>query len=243
MSKFLGWLKTRFATFDLVPDYFGALAQSWQDVLWGASMPAIAFGLYWAFYEPSAKVLTIFFVAVMFVAGYYIWRADHLRLMPKLTISKFILEETGLAGVPVRSIYIHILPVCLTDAPVSGCEGRLLRIHKWSTTSNAWELTPFNEPLELNWSWRGAVPITIQPGIDQRLNVCFITSTGQMVADVKDSIIPIRGQSVLNGTDRFRFDIKITANECPPVDAVVEVQGGVPWNKPTVVLTVAAMPL
>src|SRR5207237_953601 len=107
-------------------------------------------------------------------------------------------QETPTTHPIVRSLYVHILPACLTDAPVNGCKGSLLRIHKWSSGKGTWELTPFDEPLDLNWSLRGAEPITIQAGIDRRLNICFITSTGQMIPDVRDGVIPMRGQSVLN---------------------------------------------
>jgi hypothetical protein len=52
----LRWLKRRFGTFDLLPQYFKAAHPQFLDILWGigvgAAVPYVIFGLYSLFKTP-----------------------------------------------------------------------------------------------------------------------------------------------------------------------------------------------
>lgn len=88
-AKTRRWLRSRFKTFDLLPEYFEAMRPEFSDVFWGvgvgAALPYLIYALYSQFAYPLVNWLAI--VGAVFLGGYYLWRADHLRLEKKLEIS------------------------------------------------------------------------------------------------------------------------------------------------------------
>lgn len=94
-----------------------------------------------------------------------------------------------------------------------------------------------NQPLDLEWSYRPNLPeITLEPNAGQRLNVCksherLILLTPTLV------MYPAVARSVFDSTGVFRFDIKVTADDCKPVDVSVRVSiDGRRWDDPFVEL-------
>jgi hypothetical protein len=90
MSKVGQWFKRRFKELDHLEEYFPLLFTRWQAAIWGGSVLAVAFG--WRFITsdwPYPVKLTACVVALFF-AGYYVWRADHVRLQPAFAITKVI---------------------------------------------------------------------------------------------------------------------------------------------------------
>lgn len=230
MRQIYRWLKNRVETSVLLPNYIGAIAKQWMNILFGETVVGVIFLVWWALGTPP---LILIFVVAMFVAGYFAWRADHVRLIPRFEIKEFYIQPTP-TSIPHESrVYIQVLPTCLTEVPVSECRGHLLRVCKWSDAKNEWESTELNEPLNLAWSMHDASPLILQPGVGQRLNVCWIDNYGHIVPDIPTGL-PLRSASVFNSTDRFRFDIRVTARDCPPVDVFVVVQMGNEWNRPLV---------
>jgi len=70
------WLRTRFQTFDLLPEYLGAIIEEWMNILFGETIVGAGFLIWWALTNPKNPPLIAVFVVAMFVAGYYVWRAD-----------------------------------------------------------------------------------------------------------------------------------------------------------------------
>jgi hypothetical protein len=234
MRKLGRWFRRRLHTFDLLPDYFTAIAQRWQDVLWGASVPAVMFLLWWALGSPPNWALILIFVVTMFVAGYYVWRMDHLRLMPRLTITEALTQHTPTSGPagPGSALYIQVVPKCLSDAQVEECIGHLLSVKRLHDSD--WQPTEINEPLLLKWSNDDdCLPKTIYPNVPRRLNVFAIHSNQQFM--MCTNVMPLRGTGTLNTTDTFRFHIKLTAKDCEPVDVALKVKIGSQWNKPELI--------
>jgi hypothetical protein len=232
MRQFFHWFRKRVQTFELFPDYFDAIAQRWQDLLWGASVLAIAFSLWWFLGNPPTWTIAVYLAGVMLVAGYYTWRADHVRLVPRFEIKNVCTEPTPTSDPKESRVYIQVLPECLTEAPVNECQGHLVRVRKWSN-ADGWRETQINEPLDLAWSMHDASPLTLHPGVPQRLNVCWITNQGKITPDAPKGV-PLRAAEVFNTTDKFRFEIRVTAKNCPPVDAFVVLQMGRQWDQPIV---------
>lgn len=85
MHPLRSWLTTRFKTFSLVPVYFGAIAKQWMNVLFGETLVAVIFLLWWALGSPP---LVLIFVSAMFVAGYFAWQSEHLRLQQKIEVTQ-----------------------------------------------------------------------------------------------------------------------------------------------------------
>jgi hypothetical protein len=76
-----------------IPAYFLAIKESGWEVLWGAGMIGIAFGIATLRWSPSWQALGYVIALVVFVAGYQLWRDHYLRLQPKLRVSKVIAQK------------------------------------------------------------------------------------------------------------------------------------------------------
>jgi len=99
----------------LMPDYFRALAKEWFNILFGETLVGIGFLIWWALGAPTNHALVVVFVLAMFVAGYYAWRADHLRLETKIEIAQLHTQEWTIpqgsvnAGHLARAYYFEVL--------------------------------------------------------------------------------------------------------------------------------------
>lgn len=229
----------KFRDFDLLPEYFRAIAGQFQRILWGPALIAVVFVIASLLGALPKWIAIIYLVAVMFVAGYYVWRADHLRLMPKVAATRIHIQPTPcILG---RGVYVQIEPECLTESPLEECQGYLIRVlHKWPVGSGIgngeWEPTEVNEPQPLGWSLGNPAPRTLIPGIPQRLNVFWIYSEEPRFIQPCVEPMPLRSHDVLTQQGSFRFEVKIRAKNCPAVDVAIEVERGDPWDKPKVTL-------
>ncbi len=231
--RVLRWFKRQFKSFDLLPQYVTAAGNQLQNILWGALLPFLVWGIWFIVANPPTWVNVTAVVAALFMAGYYVWRADHVRLMPKFEIREFYTQHTptmdrNTGQSTGASMWVQLVPRCLTEAEVVDCQGHLQRVRKWSN-ANGWEETEINETLELFWSHSGDIPtpITLHPGIERRLDVFFIHTSNGVITPVVHPV-PLRAIGVFNpqgnGPHVFRFDIKVTARDCPDVDLSLQVQ-------------------
>src|SRR5271157_521810 len=211
----------------LLPQYLRAIkAQAWE-IAWGESLPAIAFCLWWAMRSTPMPTLYIvlFFGGALMLAGYYTWRADHIRLIPKLDFHPQVITEIVPTLGGEKALYVQVLPRCLTDTPVEHCQGHLLRVLK--LVGGSWESTLLNQPLDLMWSYHDSAPRTLYPGIDQRLNVLWV-SVDIICPAVEPEQTPARGNLIFTTNDTFRFDVRVTAKDCPPIDISIRALVGDP---------------
>ncbi len=93
MWRFFKWLNKRFGTFDLLPEYFTAAGQQIQNVLWGALLPFLVWGIWFIVGTPPVWINWTAVLLALFIAGYYVWRADHIRLEKKLEVTRVISHE------------------------------------------------------------------------------------------------------------------------------------------------------
>ena len=224
----------RFRKEHLLFQYFTLVFTRWQAVLWGGSVLAVAFGWHFVTADWPYPVKVTACVVALFFAGYYVWRADHIRLIPKLeVVAKAHLQETPVEQGTERRIFVQIEPKCLTDSPVTECLGHLLRVYKrWG--NEEWELTEMNERILLEWSHYGSVPITLYPSGGQYLNICWRTTSLNVIIPACNPR-PSRWREVFDSVGTFRFDVEITSRECSPVHASVMVNiDQTEWNKPMV---------
>jgi hypothetical protein len=230
MRHFRTWLIAQFAKLLLMPDYFRALAKEWLNILFGETLVGIGFLVWWALGAPTNHSLIVVFVIAMFVAGYYAWRAVYIRLQPKFKVEKIIAQRTETENSSVMKIYLQVLPECLTDAPVKKCHGRLLLVSQRNNRGE-WVPTEMNSPLKLGWDYYGYEPLTIEPGIGQRLNVCFWDNNATAIIPTVDPM-PSKWRSII-GPGPFKFDIRMTGKDCKPVDVSVTVNLlGRKWDEP-----------
>jgi len=90
MHGLFKWINKRFGTFDLLPEYFTAAGRRMQDVLWGALLPFLAWGLWFIVSTPPTWINVTAVGLALFMAGYYVWRADHIRLIPRLDVTRVL---------------------------------------------------------------------------------------------------------------------------------------------------------
>jgi hypothetical protein len=231
-------VRKQFQTLELVPRYFYAIAKEWMNLLFGESLVGVLLLIWWALGNPP---LVPIFVLAALVAGYYAWRPLYLFRIPKINIQQFAITPTPTNLSNVFQTYIHIIPECATEAPIEECKGFLLRVLRLSE-KDKWESTTIDEPLELLWSiYDDTGPRTLYPGVASRLNVCYVSSHDrELHASV--SKLPLRCGAALKarnphqGHDTFRFDIRLTLKDGPPVDTSVIVKAGglANWNQPIV---------
>lgn len=228
----------------LIREYWKAVREHAWEILWGAGMVGIPFAIVTLYYAPSRSFLGWLCVWTVLVAGYYVWRADHIRLIPKFeirgpieviqtpTIDTVSGHRTGF------STYFQLQPRCLTEGEVESCRGYLRKVERWS--EGGWEPTELNEVIPLQWSLgsQEGSPITLHPGLETRLNVFFVHSERKRITPCIHPM-PLRALDVFfvaNGgrVNAFRFDIKVTAKDCSDADFYVTVHVTNDPHRPTV---------
>jgi len=175
MSKWrqaLEWFERHAKTFDLFPEYTKAVYHRWNDYFFEALLLA-PIVLWWMLGSPPMWLVAWAFVIALVVAGYYTWRADHLQLIPKVTLHfehrDPFKQTTPLENVVGVKVYFRVFPKCST--PVPNCTGYLLKIFR--ERDGRWISTPFNEAVLLTWADGRTGPITVEPGIGPLLE-CFL---------------------------------------------------------------------
>jgi hypothetical protein len=233
----------RFRTFDLLPEYFRSVAAHWQDFLWGESIVAVAFTMWWLLGNPPAWAISVYLVSAMFVAGYYLWRRDHVRLMPKLELGDIRVVKTptretvGPVTRPGADRVVAQLEVKnTTEVIVDDSRGYLVRVWRWSDTG--WISTEVDEPLELLWSTIDEPSRALYPGIPQRLCIFAIDDVADRYVYPWAKALQLRMLDVFKqaGPATFKFDISVRARDCLPIDIALRVQMGETWDAPVVEL-------
>lgn len=198
----------------------------------------VVFLVWWALGNPP---LVVIFILAALVAGYYAWRPLYLLHIPKVRLQQITITPTPTNLSTVFQIYVHIIPECTTEAPVEECKGFLLQVFRLSE-ENKWEPTALDEPLELVWSvYDDSAPRTLYPGVATRLNVCYVSSHDREL-HAAVAKLPLRCASALKarnpneGHDTFKFDVRLTLKDGPPVDTsvIVKAGGSANWNQPVV---------
>jgi hypothetical protein len=235
MSKVGRWFRRRFKELELLEQYFPLLFTRWQAALWGGSVLAVAFGWHFVTADWPYPVKVTACVTALFFAGYYLWRADHIRLQPQLTIATSAhLQETPVIQSHERRVFVQIEPLCMTDSPVAECRGHLLRVYNRWTDKEDWKLIDMRERLLLGWSHYGIEPITLYPSGGQYLNICWRSNNVNVIVPSCEPL-PARWKEAFDNVGTYKFDIEVTAKDCSPVQASVLVNiDETEWNKPVV---------
>jgi hypothetical protein len=220
------WLKSRRRSLALLPDYLRAVIQHWNDILF-LSIPTFPFVVWWFVGSPPMWLIIFIFIWVFLVAGYYAWRAERVRFLPKMTFATppFRFHDQSTSDPLERRRYLQILPECLGNGPVIGCQGHLLRVMRWD--NEEWQPTEFDHAMGLVWSYLdAAVPRTLYPGIDYRLNLLFVS----LRQDRRGLALTTQPQNFALASLRdpppiaLRFDIRITGENCAPLDISLKVR-------------------
>lgn len=213
----------------LIRDYWKAVREHAWEIFWGSGVPGIIFTVYTLYYAPARVYLPWAVAWAILVAGYFIWRADHVRLVPKLGIGDITMKYSGVGREhpDKKRRYVQVLVKCETEGPIKDCRGQLLNISKWAEGAGEWYATHINETLDLEWSFVNdpQTVISLEHGAPRQLNVFWVENTH------RDVVICTRFHPRLKVAplDRFKFDVRVAGEECPPVYASFEVTIGNAW--------------
>jgi len=87
-----------------------------MNILFGETLVGVVFLVWWALGSPP---LVFIFVLAALVAGYYVWRAGICTFYSTNCGQSVCADADSNEPCRIVSPYVHIIPSCLTDAPVS----------------------------------------------------------------------------------------------------------------------------
>jgi hypothetical protein len=210
--------------------YWGLFKEKGWEIFWGPTVLGIIFGFITLWYPPALVWFLAYLVAVFFMTGYYLWRSEYIRLQPKFKVEKIIAQITDTENPSVTNVFLQVLPECVTDAPVMECRARLLLVSQLNGRGE-WTPTQMNSPLKLGWDYYGYEPLTIEPGIGQRLNICWWDSRSTAIVPTVEPM-PSKWRRII-GPGPFKFDVRMSAKDCAPIDFSVTVNLlGRKWDDP-----------
>ena len=154
------------------------------------------------------------------------------KAVPKFRVSEVIENRVPTNRANEEHLYIQVVVESLTDVPVLNCRGFLRTIWRRNEAGN-WEKTQADELLDLLWSVRDTAVHTIQPRTPARLNLLWFGNFHQHM-NLCLAQTPIYIFRIVQTKDILKFDVHITADDCPPVDVSIGVQKGSEWNNPNV---------
>jgi hypothetical protein len=209
----------------LIRDYWKAVRGHAWETFWGAGVLGIAFTVYTLYYAPARPYIPWAVAWAILVAGYFIWRADHVRLIPKLTVGPFELAYSNPKGpnATEKRRFVQVIVNCATECPLENCRGKLLGISKWS--DGKWEPTRINESMDLWWSYVDRPTIMLEDKAPERLNVFYVENTSRNL--VTCTQIPVR--LACSPSDILRVRVRVAANDCPAEYIYFKVTFGDQW--------------
>jgi hypothetical protein len=215
----MSWLSSfrRLRQEHLLFEYFTLVFGEWQTTLGGTALLIILWSVWFYTGNPPAFVNWIVLAGVLFAAGYKVWRADHIRLIPQLDIVATRLEDMP---IPVDEYltdtrtFCQLVPKCLTESPLYECRGHLRQVRRWSV--DRWIVTGLG-PLTLKWGNTNDNEITLHPDSENVLNVCYIGHAAQQVVPYVDA--DLTWQAIFSafprqpgGDEAYQFDVSITCS-------------------------------
>ena len=180
--------------------------------------------------DATCGALSAFVVFWAFLlAGHYAWRGEHVQLVPQFDLTDYRILSPTHQLANVRSRFVQVLPRCKTGTRVIKVRGVLLRVMSWSPVG--WQATELDQPLDLLWSFYDTRPRNLEPGINQWLNLCFITNMEQFIHLETRPVPSAAGPNGLfKPNNSYRFDVRVTARNSPAQDISLVMTLGATWD-------------
>jgi len=208
------WLRTQYRELDHLPLYFRLVFIRWQNILGGAALGIIVWSFWFYTGNPPTTLTWVFLTGLVFLSGYYVWRGNFVRFIPKLRITGTSFQDTPVVrnGMVVGNrTFVQLLPECLTESPVYECKAYLQHVDKPAGTDQ-WREIALDRNLVLSWG----EGLELHPRSEKPLNVFFVQhETGQLIPNFKpDADIPWeRLDALLMREPVLRFYVQITCSE------------------------------
>ncbi len=218
MSKIAQWFKRRFTELDLLEEYFPILFTRWQAALWGGSVLAVAFGWHFVTADWPYPVKVTACVMALFFAGYYVWRADHVRLQTAFAIKEVHpqtwTDQTN--GKPARAYYLEVINKSETTS-IQDVEVQLTKIEP--TVENL-EWLPVHLVHQHDRSASPEKTFALHPGKPKNINLVSAFENGSQFT-VLHIVSGVTNQVV--GRDRRRLQVTITGRDVPALSVWFDV--------------------
>jgi len=220
MRQFRTWLIAQLEKLLFVPDYFRAMAKEWLNILFGETLVGIAFLLWWALGAPTNHALVVVFVAALFVAGYYAWHADHLRLETKIEIPRVcprewtIAQGNANAGHRAKAYYIELV----NRSEGVTIEGVSVQLSGMSPEAPNWDFLPIPLHLQHDNPTKPEDQIrsfSLNPG--EPRNIDFVSA---LEGDNRFSVVHVVAgvnHHIPFDTKGNRLQVRIAAKNTPPL--------------------------
>jgi hypothetical protein len=241
MRRIFKWLNKRFGTLDLLPEYFTAAGRRMQDVLWGALLPFVVWGIWFIVSTPPTWVNVTAVGIALFLAGYYVWRADHGRLIPGMNVLGPRIHYDNAHDPAYKdgghNSFIQLLVRCASESPLYECEGYIVRVREY-IGGKGWRDAPISGPLQCVFRGGSNLGVTQHPGAEFPLDFVLIEFKTQRIRPWSHGATEVNFGSATEGR-AFRFNLKLTYSDrsngsfisMKPVDACIDMTfGGDPFT-------------
>ncbi len=226
---FLRSLTEHFKKLAELPDYLSSVKRQWVDVAWGVGMPAVAFIVLWSLEVIKDKrTIAYFFLWALLVAGYYVWRADHIRLVPRVRFEGFASDFTP------SEVDVQVTLACTTESVVHDCMVYVVKICK--RDGDTWVDLLENNALPVDWTSPSA-KFDLMPGIIKRVSFARIVSNGLLLVcsrDVSSRLTAVLQQSLVDRGSVLRIDLRAASPDCPHADMSLRFEAAERWFEPLI---------
>lgn len=194
-------------------------------------MLAVAFGWHFVTADWPYPLKVTACVTALFFAGYYLWRIDHLRLVPKFRLGEVGLRWINLGVSGERRRYVYLQVECETEGEVKNCRGQLLRVSKWIPNpaggdgDGQWEVTHLNETHDLLWSYVDQPRLDLEPGTPRQLNIFYVHNRDRRMLTCSQYNPALE----LAPSERYKLDVRIAGDECLSKRTSIELAVGNEW--------------
>lgn len=211
MSKVGQWFKRRFKELDLLEKYFPLLFTRWQAAMWGGSVLAVAFGWHFITSDWPYPVKLSACIAALFFAGYYVWRADHVRLQQKIEVVRVRTHSyPHNAGGEGTQYYFEIVNKS-EAATIHGVRVQLMEVIP-EIENRDWFPIPLHLKHDNPVSGVFMQSFDLHPGEPRNIDL-FTTASGNSVAHFAFSVSGVDLRVPITG--RCRFRVMVNAENVP----------------------------
>ena len=175
----------------------------------------------------SMVKLAAILLAVLF-AGYYVWRAYHIRLIPQLALAD--ITVTRLPPSAPTQKFVQITAQCTTEETINDCRGQLLKVMRWSPRQAQWEPTQVDGTIDLLWSELDIPSVILEPGAPRRLVIFAIENNNWQII-VWDTKRATRLPLTYSPDAVFRFDLRVGQPGFKPEFASIKVTFKQQWGE------------
>jgi hypothetical protein len=229
------WLWNRIKTFDYLWAYINAAYEHFNDIIWGVAVvgvvlgiPFLVWGIVTQFHDIHPWKSWLAILGASILAGYYVWRSYHLRLIPQLEITDPYVTSLPDRYAPTQK-FVQVTVKCATEGTLGDCRGQLLKVLRWSSNQEKWEPTQLDGTIDLLWAELDVPSVILESGAPRRL-VIFEIENNNWQMRVWDEKRAIRLPLSYSPNSVYKFDLRIGQPSHKPEFTSIKITFGSEWG-------------